>query len=426
MSQSIRVLLLADSCNPDWPSLPAVGYKACRALGDHVEAVVATHIRNRPAIEREGFGHCEVVFLDNEYIGVPMGRLAKVLRGGTSVAWTMQVALSYPAYLAFERECWRRFGADLRAGRFDVVHRVTPMSPTILSPMAKWSPVPFVLGPLNGGLKWPPQFREELAREREWLTYVRSLYRRMPYYRATYRRAAAILAAFRHTVDDLPRWSMDRIIDFPEIGIDPELFSISDRRPPGARMTFLYVGRLVPYKCPDVAVEAFAASSALRRHTLQIVGDGPERPRLEQTVRERGLGGCVELVGQRTQAQVGQLMREADVFVFPSIRELGAGALVEAMACGLACVIVNYGAPGSLVDPTRGIRVPIGPKPQLIADYARELESLANDPERVVQLGAAARAHAMAHYTWDSKARAAVEVYRWVLGRRTDKPAGLF
>ena len=48
----MRVLILADSCNPDWPSLPVVGFKLCRALGEHVEAVVVTQVRNRPAIER--------------------------------------------------------------------------------------------------------------------------------------------------------------------------------------------------------------------------------------------------------------------------------------------------------------------------------------------------------------------------------------
>lgn len=170
----MRVLILADDCNPEWPSLPVVGFKLVRSLADHADVVVATHVRNRPNIERVGMGKCEVVYLDNEYIAAPMARLAKILRGGDSVAWTTNVAMNYLPYLAFEREAWREFGGDLKSGRFDLVHRITPMSPTLPSPMAKWSPRPFVIGPLNGGLKWPAGFTAELAREREYLTYARS------------------------------------------------------------------------------------------------------------------------------------------------------------------------------------------------------------------------------------------------------------
>ena len=45
----------ADDCNPEWPSLPLVGYKAARAIADHADVVVATHVRNRDSIEKVGF-----------------------------------------------------------------------------------------------------------------------------------------------------------------------------------------------------------------------------------------------------------------------------------------------------------------------------------------------------------------------------------
>ncbi len=419
----MRVLILADSCNPDWPSLPVVGFKVCRALGNHAEVVVATHVRNRENIDRVGFGACEVVYLDNEYIAARMSRLSSLLRGGTSVNWTTNIAMNYPSYLAFEREAWRHFGKELKADRFDVVHRITPMSPTLPSPMAVWSPAPFVLGPLNGGLKWPPQFRRELKREREWLTYVRQVYRYLPYHAKTYRHSAAILAGFSHTIADLPEGIRDRTIDFAEVGFDPEVFAgTSAPRPPRERLTLLYAGRLVPYKCPDVAVRVMAASPLLRKHRLRIVGDGPDRPYLDQLVAEHNLQDCVEFVGRLDQAGVGQAMREADLFIFPSIRELGAGVLVEAMACGLPCAVVDYGAPGNLVDDTRGLRVPLGTKDELVSRLAAGLEQLVQQPERLARLGATAQSYVETYYTWDARARFIVEVYKWVLGKRGDKP----
>jgi glycosyltransferase involved in cell wall biosynthesis len=419
----VRVLILAEECNPAWPSLPLVGYNTCRALAERVDVVVATHVRNRPSLSADPLGRAEVVFIDNEYIARPMYRAATRIRGGDAVNWTANVAMAYPPYLAFEREVWKRFRGDLRAGRFDVVHRVTPMSPTIPSPLARWSPVPFVLGPLNGGLPWPAEFQAELRREREWLTYLREAYRVLPYYRSTYRRAAAILAAFPHTIRDLPPEARARAIDFPEVGIDPDRFHSARNRIGQAPLTFLFVGRLVPYKCADVAIRAFAKSQCLRSHRLMIVGDGPERGSLEALVRAEGLESAVSIVGAVPQDEVARAMREADVFVFPSIRELGAGVVVEAMACGLPCVVTDYGGPGGLIDGQRGIKVRLGRKGDLVVGFRSAIESLAKEAKVRERLGVNAQNYALREYAWSAKASKIVQVYEWVLGRRRDRPS---
>src|SRR5690606_9457791 len=115
----MRVLLVASECNPDWPSRPVVGYKACRSIADHAEAVVATHIRNREAIGRSGFGRATVEYIDNEYVARPVHKAATWLRGGSSVAWTINTASIYPSTIAFEWEVWKRFRDDLRQRKFD-------------------------------------------------------------------------------------------------------------------------------------------------------------------------------------------------------------------------------------------------------------------------------------------------------------------
>lgn len=414
----MRVLILADQCNPEWPSLPVVGYKAARAIADHADVVVVTHVRNRANIEKVGFGRAIVHYVDNEYVARRLWKFATWLRGGTHIAWTTAIALSYPSYLAFEWEVWKSFRGELRGGRFDVVHRITPMSPTLPSPMAKWSPIPFVLGPLNGGLKWPQVFRAELvARERDWLSYVRSAYRAFPFHRASYARSAAVLAAFQHTIDDLPRKARARVVEFPEIGVDPDVFGKVAERPCSKRRTILFVGRLVPYKLPQVVVRAFADCPALRGHRLVIVGEGPERAAIEALIQSRGLGNEVDMLGWKTQAEVAALMRDADIFAFPSIRELGAGAVVEAMACGLACVVVDYGAPGRLIDADRGIKVAVGSHEELARSFGEALERLVSDEHTIRRLGAAAREHAMRFYCWDVKAKKMLKVYEWALGR---------
>jgi glycosyltransferase involved in cell wall biosynthesis len=419
-SKGPRVLLLADDCNPEWPSLPVVGYKAARAIADYADVTVATHVRNRPNLEKAGFGQAKVEYIDNEYVAKGMYKLNTWLRGGNQVGWTTHIALNYPSYLAFEFEVWRRYRAQLAAREFDVVHRLTPMSPTLPSPLASVCPVPFVIGPLNGGLAWPAGYAPERAREKEWLVRLREAHRYLPFYHSTFDKSAAILTAFQHTARDLPQSARERMVNFPEVGIDAELFHpISKRRQSvSTKLTFLFAGRLVPYKLPALLVDCFARSAALRGHRLLIVGDGPERANIERKINDGRLWSSVQLLGQRTQAEVGDLMRDSDVFVFPSIRELGAGVIAEAMASGLCCAAVDYGGPAELLANDRGVKVPLGPPEALTRDFTRALEQLAAAPEQVRSYGEKARSYALSMLTWDVKAQFMLDLYQRVIDGR--------
>jgi glycosyltransferase involved in cell wall biosynthesis len=179
----------------------------------------------------------------------------------------------------------------------------------------------------------------------------------------------------------------------------------------------------VPYKLPSLPIDCFARSAKLREHQLLIVGDGPEREEMERKIAQFQLGGSVQLLGKRTQAEVGELMRRSDVFVFPSIRELGAGVVAEAMASGLCCVATDYGGPAELLASGRGVKVPLAGSAALTASFTRALEDLTAAPERLRRIAEHGRQYAMSHLTWDVKARFTIEIYRWVTGQRGRPPA---
>lgn len=422
----MKVLMLAFECNPDWPSLPAVAYKYARAVAETDDVTLVTQVLNRPNIERAGTGRLKVDYVDIDPILVPLDRLGKLIRGGNSLGWTTQIMLTYPSYVAFETAVWRRYRGRLRAGEFDVVHRSTPMTPTIPSPLAKWSPVPFVLGPLNGGLGWPPQFRHMQQEEREWLRPLRGLHRHLPYHRSTFDRSAAILAGFEHTIRDIPGQYASKVIDFPEIGVDPELFSSAHdpARYESRRLTVVFAGRLVPLKLPDVVLGAFARSPLLRQHRLLIAGEGPDGDRIARIVASEKLEDCVELSGKLTQEELAARMREAQILAFPSVKDLGAGIVAEAMACGLCPVVVDWGASSTLVDASRGIKLPLGTTEELTCRCAAALERLVADRTLLAGLARNAEAFAGENLTWQDKAERTREVYRWVLGGRVQpKPA---
>lgn len=427
----LRVLILADQCNPEWPSLPVVGYKYALALSELCDVVLATQVRNEPNIRKlhpEDTAALTFSFIDTEYVARPMHRVARVLRGGPEVAWSTEMAMSYLPYIEFERQVWKRFRTALGAQAFDIVHRVTPMSPALPSWMAGRARQPFVIGPLNGNLDWPAAFSVEQQREREGLRRVRNVYKKLPFARRTWREADCVLAAFQHTVDDLTSVPAARIVMFPEVGYDELIFY-----PPAglgddegtcagdASLTFLFAGRLVPYKLAEVAIRAFAGSPILvAGHRLRVVGDGPERERLEALVKVSGAGDSISLEGRLDQAGVAQAMRESDVFVFPSIRELGAGVVVEAMACGLLCVVVDYGGPADLVALERGRKVAMAPLDDLVLAFRTEMEDAAASAGGQAQLDVrrAAVSHVQQNFRWSIKAEQTVEIYRRLMDGR--------
>jgi glycosyltransferase involved in cell wall biosynthesis len=193
-------------------------------------------------------------------------------------------------------------------------------------------------------------------------------------------------------------------------------------RRPGSVMKMLFVGRLVPYKCCDVVVEAIAGSRILRSHTLTIVGDGPERPRLQEAVTRNGLAEQVGFRGWLPHAQVQGLMSDHDVFAFPTVRELGAGVVLEAMSRGMACVVADYGAPRQYAAEDRGLRVDFTDRRTLVTGTRLALERLAVDGEERLRLGVRAHTYAQRHHTWEERARRVEELYGWVLGRKVAPP----
>lgn len=421
----MRVLLAAEMCNPEHSSEPLVGWNTARSIAAQVEeAVLVTQVRNREAIVRAG-DECfaNIAYIDTEYIARPLWRLARALRMGAASS----AALKVVGELAFERGLWRRFGADLEAGRFDLVHRVTPISSAIPCPLAAWSPAPVVLGPINGGLPYPSHYHDLLRKEGEWLRYVRGGWRLLPWADATYRNPAAILAAFAHTIERLPADCRDRVIDMPEIGADPARFRAPDEGAgsgtKGRAATFLYVGRLVPFKCVDVAIAALACDEpALAHCRLEIIGDGPERAALEAQTAAAGLGERVIFRGSLTQAEVARHMTEADVFIFPSVRDAGAGVVAEAMMSGLPVVAMDWGPTHDLLSESSGIRVPMGARVEHVPGVRAAMAWLAADPVLRRDLGAGARHRALTLFSWEARARKIVQVYEWVLGRREAPP----
>ena len=339
--------------------------------------------------------------------------------GSSNTTLTLRslTAFGYPFSLAFEWRAWRQLRRRIFAGEFDVVLRVLPMTPVLPSPFAfflRKGPIPFVIGPLNGGLPWPPGF-SQLENQKEWISNLRNLYRYLPFARSTYRHAAAIIAASSQTYSEFAEYS-DKLFFVPEPGIARSLCYGDSRSPePGAKLELIFVGGLVPRKACDLALRAAAPllRSDLARFT--VVGDGPERNRLEQLARSLGIEKAVLFCGWLSHAEVLKRLRSADVFVFPSLRDNGAGVVFEALATGAVPVVADFGGPGDIVHPEVGYKVPLTNESDMVAQMEKILTELAHNRDRLEQLRRQGMAYVRECLTWDAKAQAITRVLNWVV-----------
>ena len=422
-SRRPRVLLLAEAANPKLFSVSLIGWSLARALAEVAEVHLVSELRNRDDILAAGVDGLAFTAIDNRRWQGLAWNVAKALRGGTTLGWSTYSALATLAYPFFEKEVWRVFGPRLRAGEFDLVHRITPNSPAVPSLLAKRCAdlgVPFVLGPLNGGVPWPKEFAHLRKAEREWLSPLRRVSRWLPGYAATRRHASVILAGARFALDEVPEPYRHKCVLLSENAIDRARFPRCE--PPGLSrpLRVAFVGRLVPLKAVDILLEAAAPLVREGRLELDIIGDGPELPRLKQQAERLGLAGRVEFPGWVDHTQMAERLGRSQVFAFPSVREFGGGVVLEAMARGLVPIVVNYGGPGELVPSGCGFALPMASRNELVRSFRDTLARLETAPGQLHDLARRAQEHIYRHYTWEAKAQQLLQVYGGVLGERTE------
>jgi N-acetyl-alpha-D-glucosaminyl L-malate synthase BshA len=171
-----------------------------------------------------------------------------------------------------------------------------------------------------------------------------------------------------------------------------------------------HVSNFRPLKRLDDVVEVFARVRAARPARLWLVGDGPERARIEAAIAARGLAADVELLGER--ADLPAVLRGAAVFLLPSEIESFGLAALEALSCGVPVVASAVGGlPEVIADGEVGFLRPVGD----VAAMAEAVGRLLDDAPLRRRLGAAGRRLAERRYALAPAVDRYVDLYRRVL-----------
>jgi glycosyltransferase involved in cell wall biosynthesis len=268
-----------------------------------------------------------------------VGRFADVIRDSGCTVHTLRPAGRWGQI--------RQMMQHFRAGKFDVVHTHNTYPHIYGSIAARLAGVPVVVNTRHGqraghGWKSRTQFR--------WASHLVD-------------RIIAVsddAAELCVKADRVPRRKVVRVWN----GIDIDDFEFTG---PATDPVAISVARLSAEKDFPTLLRAVAiVVRAVPQFQLKVVGDGPERSRLETLTRELNLTSHVEFLGERKD--VPQLLAKAGFFVTASLTEGISLTLLEAMAVGLPVVATSVGGNSEIVDaPRTGSLIPPGDPNQLAA-----------------------------------------------------------
>jgi glycosyltransferase involved in cell wall biosynthesis len=306
----------------------------------------------------------------------------------------------------------------IRDHRIDVVHQPIPVAPRFPSVLFGLG-VPVVIGPLNGGMEYPPAFRRaESWISRALLAFARLFADAGNTLLPGKKQADVVLVANERTRLALPSGVRGRVIELVENGIDFGVW----RNPSGSAEStvprFVFIGRLVDWKAVDVAIRALGKVPFAE---LDVIGDGPMLETWRSLAAELGVKERVHFIGWLPQQECAARLRDSVALVLPSLYECGGAVVLEAMAMGKPVIATCWGGPADYLDASCGMLVEPESYAGLVAGFAEAMRKMIDLPELAKSMSAAGRERAVRDFDWQRKIDRVIGIYR-ALAEKSDVP----
>jgi glycosyltransferase involved in cell wall biosynthesis len=390
-----RLLLSAYACEPFKGSEPGVGWNYAIELSKYFNVWVITRANNAESIKS-----VKDIELNEKlhfiYYDLPKWIL-KFKKGNLGVQiyyYLWQIGIYFEV---------KKMHGQLN---FDLIHHVTfgrYWSPSFLSLIG----LPFIWGPVGGGESAPIRLWSsfnlkgiiyELTRE-----IARILSNLDPFISITARRSDLILVKAKETKDKVRKLSHSPIIIWSEVGFSNFEFErlISLQAEVSSPIRFISIGRLVHIKGYNLSIAAFAKAE-IADSEYWIVGDGPEREKLENLCKKLGVNDRVHFFGWLQRDQALEKLKKCHIMLHPSLHDSGGWACPEAMAAAKPVICLDIGGPAFQVTAETGFKIPPLSYAQVVTDISSTMTYLVNNPIVIRDMGKAAQEHIRNDYRWES------------------------
>ncbi|MCL5975591.1 MAG: glycosyltransferase family 4 protein [Gammaproteobacteria bacterium] len=299
----------------------------------------------------------------------------------------------------------------------NIVHEPAPVSPKRPSALFALG-CPVIVGPMNGGMDFPRGFN-----------YMKTISEKIFYFPLRLVShlvnliipgklfAHLLLVANNRTRRALPLFRFGRVEELVENGVDLSLWTAptTNLKDSQEQVNFVYIGRLVDWKCVDILLEAFKHLRVNINCKLFIVGGGDEKENLIKAADNLIKNQLVDFLGWLPHEEIQKLLAEIDVLVLPSVRECGGAVILEAMAMKKPVIAVNWGGPADYVTNSTGILLEPNNRNILLLELIAAMEKMAQNAAYRQQCGEAAYQRVEEIFSWQAKIKQIIDIYQQVI-----------
>lgn len=271
--------------------------------------------------------------------------------------------------------------------------------------------VPFIWGPLGGADGVPRAYLKGLPFKQRVVQSMRYVLIRTasvnPLVFLPSKAAVAILGRTQNNIMAIPLKYRKKCYVILETAMENDVTSTSSSSNAETRdVEIISTGRLVPFKNIVMAIEILkkVRDDGYSFH-YTVIGKGSEKVRIERLIKKYQLENVVTMIDEVPREEVMKYLGVSDLYLFPSLREGGSWALMEAMAVGLPVVCFDWTGTGIITDDFCATRIkPTTPK-QDIQSFVQAIEDMIVHPQKREKYGAQSRERIMKVYNWEEKSR---------------------
>ena len=406
----MRILLSAYACEPGLGSEEGVGWNMAVEVAKHHETWVLARTFSRPAVEAELSRHPipNLHFIYFEPFG--WSQDWKNTQGAVQLHYYLWQIWAYAIAYSLHKKI-----------KFDLAQHVTYVkywSPSFLSLL----PIPFIWGPVGGGESAPKTFWKDFSLRGKVYEALRLTAQRLgeldPFTNLTGQRSSLVLASTKETAERLWQMKVRNLQIVSQLALsDAEIRSFAECHLSNSdRIRFVSIGRLLHWKGIHLGLRAFAAAN-IEHAEYWILGDGPERQRLEQLAQQLGIAAKVKFWGRIPRNQLFAKLEHCHVLLHPSLHDSGGQVCSEMMAAGRPVICLDLGGPAVQVTTETGIKVPAYTPEQAVQEMADAINHLAHNSSLRTQMGLAGREHVSKTFSWTMKGKTFAQLYQQLVPR---------